>query len=229
MILNNKELVFDMVELPQTDEKQGTVGVGINGMKAEFSDMQMDCLSKSAFIKYIESIRKKDEITVDEITQEDMTFDSATSANNTETAQDEEKISSYDPCLSMSNQELRNKWLIDNVNPTEVDKVEFCPSCCMMLATLVENADCMTQCMASLIPPPPSDELFDGCFVGNEKLATVEQRAECIVCVQDVKRTHPEIEDKFIILKKAECGIRFKRCDNPFECTTSWAEGAHGA
>jgi len=51
LILNKKDLVFDMLDLPQADNIAGTVGVGINGMKAEFSDIEMDCMAKDKFIK----------------------------------------------------------------------------------------------------------------------------------------------------------------------------------
>lgn len=40
-----------MLDLPQADDLSGTVGVGINGMKAEFSDIEMDCIEKDKFIQ----------------------------------------------------------------------------------------------------------------------------------------------------------------------------------
>lgn len=60
----------------------GTVGVGINGMKAEFSDIEMDCMMKDNFMKYIESIRKKDEITPENISNEDSGSESSSDESN---------------------------------------------------------------------------------------------------------------------------------------------------
>lgn len=51
VVLNKKDLVFSMLDLPQADDLSGTVGVGINGLKAEFSDIEMDCIEKDRFIQ----------------------------------------------------------------------------------------------------------------------------------------------------------------------------------
>lgn len=225
MVLNKKDLVFDMLDLPQSDDKQGTIGVGINGMKAEFSDIQMDCMLKDAFVKYIESLRKKGEITVDEITEEDMEKESAAlEPENPNISADGQLIPTYDPCVSITKQELRVQWIVDNVNPTNLAQVEFCPSCCGVLATPNQNDDCMTQCMGAITPAPPASDLFDKCLAGDKSLALVEQLTECKLCVEDLKKSHPEVEDNVYVLKKAECDTKFKSCDNPLECTGSLAK-----
>lgn len=84
MVMNKKELVFDMIDLPQADNLSGNVGVGINGMKAEFSDIEMDCMVKDNFMKFIESLRKKDELSPDAITDEEIDSSSGGSGGQEE-------------------------------------------------------------------------------------------------------------------------------------------------
>jgi len=49
MVLNNKDLVLDSIELSDIADVKGTIGFGINGLVAEFSDIEMDCLFADEF------------------------------------------------------------------------------------------------------------------------------------------------------------------------------------
>lgn len=62
MIMNKKDLIIDMIDLPEADGISGTVGFGINGMIAEFADIEMDCIPMSSFMKFIELLRKGEEL-----------------------------------------------------------------------------------------------------------------------------------------------------------------------
>lgn len=44
VILNKTDLILDSVELNDITDVSGTIGFGINGILAEFSDIEMDCL-----------------------------------------------------------------------------------------------------------------------------------------------------------------------------------------
>lgn len=224
LVLNKKDLVFDMLNLSQSDGLKGSIGVGINGMKAEFSDIQMDCINKGKFVRYIESLRKKGEIETDEITEEDLESDSADIEKpNPNIAPDGKLIPTYEPCVSIPKQDLRVQWIQDNINPTNLDTVEFCPSCCGLLATPGENDDCMTRCEAGITPAPAASDLFDKCLAGDKSLAVIEQLTECKLCVEDVRGKHPEVETMVFTLKKNECENKFKACDNELTCTDSLA------
>lgn len=130
----------------------------------------------------------------------------------------------YEPCISISNQSVRVKWVKDNINPINLDGVKFCPACCEMLAELTNNNLCMTLCESALTFGPPAADLFDKCFAGDKLLAVTEQLAECKMCVDDLKGSHPEVDDIEFGIKKGECDTKF-RCidDDSFECTGSWA------
>jgi len=51
VILNKKDLVFDMQDLVMAEGLSGTIGLGVNGVIAEFSDIEMDCIIKGDFLK----------------------------------------------------------------------------------------------------------------------------------------------------------------------------------
>lgn len=134
---------MDDLEIPETLDQHGTVGVGINGVIAEFSDIQMSRVHLQ--------IDEKPNTPSDEITDEDMEFEDQLSPEQTQTIENINQVADegYEPCI-VSDLFTRKKWLVNNVNPTEIEKVEFCPICCSMLARGMEVDVCMNECQLNL-------------------------------------------------------------------------------
>lgn len=230
LVLNKKELLFDMQDLVEADGKAGTIGFGINGMKAEFSDIEMDCLSKGPFLKYIESLRKIEEYGSDEVTVEDMEFTTDPVEGEDSTAEGTERtepLASYEPCISISSSAERVKWINENVS--ETSNVQFCPACCDTLAMPPTNAQCRTGCEGAItIAATPSD-MFDGCFAAVEGMAMPELYQSCVLCVDDIPIAHPEVMPEVIVIKRAECADKFRSCTDPIKCSAgSYAQNAEG-
>lgn len=142
MILNKSEMIFTAFNLKEADGLFGTIGFGSNGMIAEFADIEMDCVTKGAFDKFLDQLTKGDEVT-----EEDMDSSTETTSEDGNGASSEPVVS-FDSCISLNSTTARDKWIADNIS--DVKQVIFCNACCDTLAMPLQNEQCKTECESAM-------------------------------------------------------------------------------
>jgi len=210
LILNKSDLIFDMQDLAEADGLFGTIGFGTNGMIAEFSDIEMDCLSKSAFVKYIESLRKVEEFS-SELGSEDLESSTEEESSEDVAVTKEKPLPSYAPCVTLSSQSERVKWVSENISATS--NVVFCPACCDTLAMPSNSSECRTECEGAIAMAPAAPDLFDSCLASEDGMENPELYQACVLCIDDMRNTHPEVAEETLTIKKVDCNDKFRNAN----------------
>jgi len=150
----------------------------------------MDCVEPSAFLAWIETLRKTKKAiqdaaigTKDEITSSDLSFESGDEEAE-DVAENIKSEVTWEPCVTTKTKPNRLLWIEQEVNPSDINSINFCDTCCTNLASADELGKCKEECNGAYIPEEVSSDKFDKCFSQPDDFHSAEKIVDCQKCIE---------------------------------------------